>query len=106
MCRALNVSESGYHTWRQRPESGRKQELKTEIKAAHQRTIETYTSTCLSSSYCAAGSSFLAFCLSRDSARQTLNCSYYLRAASIGAVTVSSIVLPSNRLDTSLPPDL
>ena len=45
MCRILEVSESGYHAWRQRPPSARKQEnlrLETEVKAAHQRTRETY----------------------------------------------------------------
>ena len=45
MCRVLEVSESGYHAWRQRPPSARTQEnlrLETEIKAAHQRTRETY----------------------------------------------------------------
>ena len=45
MCRMLEVSESGYHAWRQRPPSARQQEnlrLETEIKAAHQRTRETY----------------------------------------------------------------
>ena len=45
MCRVLAVSESGYHAWRQRPASTREQEnarLETEIKAAHQRTRETY----------------------------------------------------------------
>ncbi len=45
MCRILEVSESGYHAWRQRPPSARTQEnarLETEIKAAHQRTRETY----------------------------------------------------------------
>ena len=45
MCRILEVSESGYHAWRQRPPSARKQEnlrLEIEIKAAHQRTRETY----------------------------------------------------------------
>lgn len=45
MCRILEVSESGYHAWRQRPPSTRQQEnlrLETEIKAAHQRTRETY----------------------------------------------------------------
>ena len=45
MCRVLEVSESGYHAWRQRPPSARSVEnarLETEIKAAHQRTRETY----------------------------------------------------------------
>lgn len=45
MCRVLDVSESGYHAWRNRPLSARAQEnarLETEIKAAHQRTRETY----------------------------------------------------------------
>jgi putative transposase len=45
MCRALCVSESGYHAWRKRPPSPRAQEnarLEMQIKAAHQRTRETY----------------------------------------------------------------
>lgn len=45
MCRVLDVSESGYHAWRQRPPSARAQDderLSLEIKAAHQRTRETY----------------------------------------------------------------
>lgn len=45
MCRVLDVSENGYHAWRKRPPSARAQEnarLETEIKAAHQRTRETY----------------------------------------------------------------
>lgn len=45
MCRVLEVSESGYHAWKQRPASTREQEnarLETEIQAAHQRTRETY----------------------------------------------------------------
>jgi putative transposase len=45
MCRMLNVSESGYHAWRKRPPSVRTQEnarLEVEIKAAHERTRETY----------------------------------------------------------------
>lgn len=45
MCRVLEVSESGYHAWRQRPPSARSVEnarLETEIKGAHQRTRETY----------------------------------------------------------------
>ena len=44
MCRALNVSESGYHAWRKQPPSAHAQEdslLEIEIKAAHQRTRET-----------------------------------------------------------------
>ncbi len=45
MCRVLDVSESGYHAWRNRPPSARAAEdarLSAEIKAAHQRTRETY----------------------------------------------------------------
>lgn len=45
MCRVLEVSESGYHAWRRRSPSSRAEEnsrLETEIKAAHQRTRETY----------------------------------------------------------------
>jgi len=45
MCRVLDVSESGYHAWRKRPPSPRAQEnarLEVEIKAAHQRTRQTY----------------------------------------------------------------
>lgn len=45
MCRILGVSESGYHAWRKRPPSPRAQEnarLEVEIKAAHDRTRQTY----------------------------------------------------------------
>lgn len=45
MCRVLNVSESGFHAWRARPPCRREQEnarLEIEIRAAHQRTRETY----------------------------------------------------------------
>lgn len=45
MCRMLGVSESGYHAWRKRPPSPRAQEnarLEVEIKAAHDRTRQTY----------------------------------------------------------------
>ena len=45
LCRLLGVSESGYHAWRKRPPSARQQEavrMEAEIRAAHQRTRETY----------------------------------------------------------------
>ena len=45
MCRMLGVSESGYHAWRKRPPSSRSREnarLEVEIKAAHERTRQTY----------------------------------------------------------------
>jgi putative transposase len=45
MCRVLGVSESGYHAWRGRPPSPRAREnarLAVEIKAAHERTRQTY----------------------------------------------------------------
>ena len=45
MCRVLEVSESGYHAWRKRPPSPRAQQsarLEAEIKAAHERTRQTY----------------------------------------------------------------
>lgn len=45
MCRALDVSESGYHAWRKRPPSARavaEERLSAEIQAAHRRTRETY----------------------------------------------------------------
>ncbi len=45
MCRLLGVSESGYHARLKRPRSSREKEdarLEIEIKAAHQRTRETY----------------------------------------------------------------
>lgn len=45
MCRVLDVSESGYHAWRNRSPSPRAREnsrLETDIKVAHQRTRETY----------------------------------------------------------------
>lgn len=45
MCRVLEVSESGYHAWRKRPPSRRRQEdarLELEIKVAHERTRQTY----------------------------------------------------------------
>ena len=45
MCRILGISESGYHAWRKRPPSRRAQanaRLEVEIKAAHERTRQTY----------------------------------------------------------------
>lgn len=47
ICRALNVSVSGYHAWSVRKPSRRAQEnarLEIEIKAAHKRTRATYGS--------------------------------------------------------------
>ena len=45
MCRVLDVSESGYHAWRNRLPSKRAREnarLELEIRAAHERTRQTY----------------------------------------------------------------
>ncbi len=45
MCRIYEVSRSGYDTWLGRPPSKRaqhKERLEVEIRAAHQRTRETY----------------------------------------------------------------
>jgi putative transposase len=45
MCRMMGVSESGYHAWRKRPPSPRARQnarLEVEIKAAHDRTRQTY----------------------------------------------------------------
>lgn len=45
MCRIYDVSPSGYYAWLRRPPSKRAQEearLEVEIRAAHQRTRETY----------------------------------------------------------------
>lgn len=45
LCRAMNVSASGYYAWASRPPCRRSQEearLELEIRAAHRRTRETY----------------------------------------------------------------
>ena len=45
ICRALAVSESGYYAWHKRPPSPRARanaRLETEIKAAHERSRQTY----------------------------------------------------------------
>ena len=45
MCRALGVSEGSYHAWRKRPPSPRAEanaRLEVEIKAAHERSRQTY----------------------------------------------------------------
>ncbi len=45
MCRVLDVPESGYHAWRKRPPSKlalSNARLEVEIKAAHERTRQTY----------------------------------------------------------------
>ena len=45
LCRALAVSESGYYAWYKRPPSSRactNARLETEIKAAHERSRQTY----------------------------------------------------------------
>ncbi len=45
MCRALGVSEGSYHAWRKRPPSPRAEanaRLEIEIKAAHERSRQTY----------------------------------------------------------------
>lgn len=52
MCRIFGVSESGFYAWRVRAPSEREREnarLEIEIKAAHQRTRETYSATRLHS---------------------------------------------------------
>lgn len=47
MCQVLNVSPSGYHAWRRRPESrraGQDRQLLAEIRAVHQASRQTYGS--------------------------------------------------------------
>lgn len=77
MCRALEVSESGYHAWRQRPLSARTQEnlrLETEIRAAHQRTRETYGPERLQSELADHGIQTSAYRIKRIRAQLGLRC--------------------------------
>lgn len=77
MCRVLGVSESGYHAWRQRPPSARRQEhlrLATEIKAAHQRTRETYGPERLQSDLADHGIRTSVYCIKRIRTQLGLRC--------------------------------
>lgn len=101
MCRILEVSESGYHAWRQRPPSGRKQEnlrLETEIKAAHQRTRETYGPERLQSDLADHGIQTSIYRIKRIRRRLGLRCK---QKRKFKATTNSSHALPlaSNLLD-------
>lgn len=58
MCRVLDVSESDYHSWRKRPPSNRalaNARLAVEIKAAHERTRQTYGPERLQADLCDKG---------------------------------------------------
>ena len=94
MCRVLDVSESGYHAWRQRPPSARKQEnlrLETEIKAAHQRTRETYGPQRLQSDLADHGIQTSVYRIKRIRRRLGLRCK---QKRKFKATTNSSHTLP------------
>ena len=58
LCRALNVSRSGYHAWRTRRPSMRTQEnarLEVAIQAAHRRSRQTYGPERLQAELCEDG---------------------------------------------------
>ena len=94
MCRVLEVSESGYHAWRQRPPSARTQEnlrLETEIKAAHQRTRETYGPQRLQSDLADHGIQTSVYRIKRIRRRLGLRCK---QKRKFKATTNSSHALP------------
>ena len=94
MCRVLEVSESGYHAWRQRPPSARTQEnlrLETEIKAAHQRTRETYGPQRLQSDLADHGIQTSVYRIKRIRRRLGLRCK---QKRKFKATTNSSHTLP------------
>ena len=94
LCRILEVSESGYHAWRQRPPSARQQEnlrLETEIKAAHQRTRETYGPERLQSDLADHGIQTSVYRIKRIRTRLGLRCK---QKRKFKATTNSSHALP------------
>lgn len=102
MCRILEVSESGYHAWRQPPPSARKQEnlrLATEIKAAHQRTRETYGSERLQSDLADHGIQTSDYRIKRIRTRLGLR---YKQKRKFKATTNSKHSLAPNILDRQL----
>lgn len=94
MCRVLEVSESGYHAWCQRPPSARTQEnlrLEAEIKAAHQRTRETYGPQRLQSDLADHGIQTSVYRIKRIRRRLGLRCK---QKRKFKATTNSSHALP------------